>query len=248
MQFLINIFKTFFTSVHSLVASGITDPNFSYGIAIILFTAIIRILLLPLTIKQTKSSIAMQKVQPMIKEVQDKYKNDPQKAQAEVMRIYKEHNANPLSGCLPLLIQFPLLTALFYTFNNLSQINGVSFLWIPDLSQPDKTFILVILSVLTTYIQGRMTTMGMDSAQAKQSSTMNVTMSIMFGFFSYKAKSALVLYWVTQNLFSMGQTFVMQRMGLRNKPVDAADTKVETVKVTPEKNAKNKINSNKNSK
>ena len=220
MAFLTTNLRAFFTFIYSIIFNVIPNNNYAYGLAIITFTAIIRVLLLPLTIKQTKSQVAMQKVQPMVKELQTKYKNDPQKLQQETMKLYKEHKANPLSGCLPLIIQLPIIWALFAVFNGLTDIQGVSFLWIKDLSQPDQWYILPILSTVTTYLSSLMMTPSADSAQAKQTSTMNTTMAVVFGFMSIRFKAALVLYWVTQNLFQMGQTFVMKRLEIAKKAQD----------------------------
>jgi YidC/Oxa1 family membrane protein insertase len=210
-------FGQFFIFIHSLIASVIPNPNYSYGLAIIAFTAIIRICLLPLTIKQTRSQVKMQEVQPRVKEIQTKYKSDPKKSQEEVMKLYKETGSNPISGCLPLIIQLPIIWALFYVFNNLTAINGVDFLWIKDLSKPDPFYILPILSTVTTYISSRLMTPKGDSAQAKQTSTMNTAMAVVFGFMSITFKSCIVLYWVTQNLFQIGQTIVMKKMDRKIK-------------------------------
>ena len=218
MSFLNSTFGQFFIFIHSLIASVIPNPNYSYGLAIIAFTAIIRICLLPLTIKQTRSQVKMQEVQPRVKEIQTKYKSDPKKSQEEVMKLYKETGSNPISGCLPLIIQLPIIWALFYVFNGLNVINGVSFLWVKDLSLPDKPFyILPILSTITPYISSRLMTPSGDSAQAKQTSTINTAMAVVFGFMSINFKSAIVLYWVTQNIFQIGQTIIMKKMDLKSK-------------------------------
>ncbi len=105
-------------------------------LAIILFTIIIRIVLLPLSIKQTKSTAKMGAIQPEMKKVQEKYKKDPQKSQQEVMKLYKENGVNPMGGCLPMLIQMPILFALFAVFQNLN-LQGAGFLWMTDLTKPD---------------------------------------------------------------------------------------------------------------
>lgn len=217
MSFLNGTFGQFFTFIHSLIASVIPNPNYSYGLAIIAFTAIIRICLLPLTMKQIKSQVKMQEVQPLVKEIQAKYKKDPKKSQEEVMKLYKETGSNPISGCLPLIIQLPIIWALFYVFNNLTAISGVSFLWIKDLAKPEQhlniaKLILPILSTVTTYISSRLMTPSGDNAQAKQTSTMNTAMALVFGFMSINFKPAIVLYWVTQNLFQIGQTIFMKKM------------------------------------
>lgn len=210
MQYLNNAFVQFFELVHQGVAGVIPNKNISYGIAIILVTVIIRIILLPLNIKQTRSSIVMSELQPETKKIQEKYKNDPQKSQQEMMKLYKEKGASPLSGCLPMLIQWPVFIALYYVFNNLHGISGVHFLWIQDLGKRD--IFLAILSGVTTYYSGSLMMPSGDSAQAKQSTTMNVGMSIFMVFISWSLKSALVLYWVINNSIQIAQTLIMRKV------------------------------------
>ncbi|WML36440.1 membrane protein insertase YidC [Clostridium sp. OS1-26] len=219
MQYLNSAFVQFFELVHQWVTMAIPNKNISYGLAIILMTLIIRLILLPLNIKQTKSSIAMSELQPETKKIQEKYKNDPQRAQQEMMKLYKEKGANPLSGCLPMLIQWPIFIALYYVFNNLTGINGVHFLWIQDLAKRDV--VLAVLSGITTYYSGSLMMPTGDSAQAKQSATMNIGMSIFMIFISWSLKSALVLYWVVNNLIQITQTLVMKKLGI-NKSTSKA--------------------------
>jgi membrane protein insertase, YidC/Oxa1 family, C-terminal domain len=219
LQYLNNAFVQFFEFVHQSVSLLFPSKNVSYGVAIILVTAIIRLILLPLNIKQTKSSIAMNELQPETKKIQEKYKNDPQKSQQEVMKLYKEKGANPLSGCLPMLIQWPIFIALYYVFNNLQGINGVHFLWISDLAKRDV--VLAVLSGLTTYYSGSLMMPSGNSAQAKQSATMNISMSIFMIFISWSLKSALVLYWVINNSIQIIQTIVMKKMGIHKSTNNA---------------------------
>lgn len=219
MEYLKSAFVHFFELIHHWVTIVIPNNNISYGIAIILMTAIIRLILLPLNIKQTKSSIAMNELQPEIKKLQEKYKNDPQRSQQEMMKLYKERGANPLSGCLPMLIQWPIFIALYYVFNNLSGINGVHFLWIQDLAKRDV--VLAVLSGITTYYSGSLMMPAGDSAQAKQSATMNIGMSIFMIFISWSLRSALVLYWVVNNLIQIIQTLAMKKLGI-NKSTSKA--------------------------
>jgi len=221
LQFLSGPIGHFFEFLQNGVASVIPNPNISYGITIILMTALIRIILLPLNIKQIKSTVKMSKIQPEMKKIQDKYKNDPQKSQQEIMKLYKENGVNPLGGCLPMLIQMPILFALFYVFNNLTFMSGsmtqpAGFLWLNSLAKPDPYYILPILSTVTTYISSKlMQPSNGDSAQAKQTSTMNSVMAIVFGFMSIKFRAALVLYWVINNLFQIIQTIWMQKIEKR---------------------------------
>jgi len=219
LQYLNNTFVQFFEFVHQSVSLLFPSKNVSYGMAIILVTVIIRLILLPLNIKQTKSSIAMNELQPETKKIQEKYKNDPQKAQQEIMKLYKEKGANPLSGCLPMLIQWPIFIALYYVFNNLQGISGVHFLWITDLAKRDV--VLAVLSGLTTYFSGSLMMPSGNSAQAKQSATMNISMSVFMIFISWSLKSALVLYWVVNNLIQIAQTLVMKKMGMHKSTNNA---------------------------
>jgi YidC/Oxa1 family membrane protein insertase len=244
LQFLNTLLSDFFNLVHGFVQLITDNPNYSYGIAIILFTIIIRVLLLPLNIKQTRSQAKMQEIQPEIKKLQEKYKNDPQKSQQEMMKLYKEHGANPMSGCLPLIIQMPVLFAMFYAFNHLP-LDGVKFLWLPDLAQKDPLYILPILSTVTTYFSSLMITPKGDNPQAKQTSTMNTGMAIFMGFMSLSFKSALVMYWVINNLLQMAQTIGMRKMGLMGKPVsaDKESTGVETSKQAVKEVSTDKVKS-----
>ncbi|MEY8763284.1 MULTISPECIES: membrane protein insertase YidC [Clostridium] len=214
MQYLNDAFVRFFNFLHSFVISFIPNPNVSYGIAIILMTIIIRLIILPLGIKQLRSSFVMNEIQPEIKKLQEKYKKNPQRAQEEMMKLYKEKGASPFSGCLPLLIQWPLLLALYYVFNNLTGINGVSFLWMKDLAKTD--FLLAIISGATTYISG-IIVMPTTGEQAKQSKMMNIGMAIFMVYMSMKFKSALVLYWVVSNLIQIAQTVVIKKIEMGKK-------------------------------
>ncbi|MBU5592410.1 membrane protein insertase YidC [Clostridium sp. MSJ-4] len=223
MQILNNVLTQFFEFIHGLIKVLTTNPNYSYGLAIILFTIIIRIILLPLNIKQTRSQVKMQEIQPELQKLQSKYKNDPQKQQEQMMKLYKENGVSPFSGCLPLLIQMPILFALYYVFNNLQGISGVGFLWVNDLSQPDQLYILPVVSFVTQYISTKIiSSSSPNNAQAKQMQTMNIFMAGFIGFMSLKFKSALVLYWVINNLIQIAQTYIMK--SIDNKPKDDSST------------------------
>ncbi|NLA58154.1 MAG: membrane protein insertase YidC [Firmicutes bacterium] len=179
------------------------DVSGSYGLAIILLTIAIRLILAPLTLSQSKSMEAMKALQPEMNALQQKYKDNPEEYQRRVMELYKEHNVNPLSGCLPMLIQLPFLWALFSVLRNFDF--GTGFLWLTSLSEPDPLYILPVLSALTTYTQ-----MIMTSADASQKSMMFI-MPIFIGYISISFPAGLVLYWVVSNLFSMGQQYLIAR-------------------------------------
>ena len=217
LDFIVQPLQKFFFLIHSGVHTVIPNYNLSFGLTIIIFTVIIRMILLPLSVKQLKSTAKMGAIQPEMKKVQAKYKSDPQKAQQEVMKLYKENGVNPMGGCLPMIIQMPILFALFYVFNTLN-MKGAGFLWMPDLTKPDPMYILPILSTVTTYFSSKlMQPPTTDGAQSKQTSTMNTGMAIFMGFMSMKMKGALVLYWVINNLIQVVQTLVINKSELNKK-------------------------------
>lgn len=209
-----DLFTIIFQAIHGFVASlGIFSEGAGYVMAIFLLTLLVRLIVLPLNIKQTKSQQKMQEIQPEIAKLQKKYKNNPEKAQQEMMKLYKDNNVNPMSGCLPLLIQMPILFALYYVFYGLAELKGISFLWLKDLWAPDRTFILPILSAATTYLSSLLMTKstqtpgGAAPAGGMNMTTMNIVMAGMMGVMSINFPSMLVLYWVIGNLIQIAQTY-----------------------------------------
>lgn len=213
LKVLVSPMAKFFDLINSLITSGVSNKSVAYFLDILVFTAIIKFILLPLTISQTRSTVKMGEIQPKLKEIQDKYKSDPQKLQQKQMELYKESGVNPFAGCLPLLIQFPILIAMYYVIFEFKGFAGVSFLWVPSLAKSDKLLILPIISGLTTYISGLMIQPKGDDPSVKQQKTMNIFMSIFFVYISYKFSSALVLYWILSNLIQIGQQyFIINRV------------------------------------
>lgn len=189
----------------------------NYGVAIMLLTIIIKLVFWPVTHKSTESMKRMMEVQPLVKAIQEKHKNNPQKMQQEVMAVYKEHKVNPLGGCLPMLIQIPIFVSLFYVLRSAIELRYAPFLWIHDLSEPENLFadtlpfalnILPLLMALTMYFQQKLTPSGGDPAQAKM---MRIMMPIMMLFFLYSYASGLALYWTTQNVLMIVQQLVTLR-------------------------------------
>ncbi|MCY6356375.1 membrane protein insertase YidC [Clostridium sp. ZS2-4] len=218
IDWLNNALVKFFEYIHNGVHSLIPNANLSYGLSIILVTIIIRLILFPLNYKQIRSTVKMNEIQPEMKKLQEKHKNDPQRQQQEMMKLYKKHGVSPLGGCLPILLQWPILIALYAVFMNLPGIEGVKFLWLNNLAAPASmsdpaTWILPVVSGATTYFSTLlMGNKAGDSAQSKQMGTMNIGMSIFITWMSFKFTSALVLYWVTNNLFQIGQTIFMKNL------------------------------------
>ena len=181
----------------------------NWGVSIIILTVIINLVLLPLRITSMKSALKMQKLQPQMKAIQDRYKKyplrDPRRADmnAEISALYKEHGANPAGGCLPLIIQMPFLFAFYSMLGVAIELRHAPFLWLHDLSSPDKLFILPVLIVISTLFVQKMTpNAGMDPAQQRM---MTIMMPLMLGFFSWSLASGLSLYWVVGNLIAIAQ-------------------------------------------
>jgi len=181
-------------------------PN--YGIVVLIFALLIKLITFPLSRKQTMAMAKMKDLQPKMKKLQEKHKNDPARLNKDMMKLYKEAGANPLSGCLPLLPQMPLFFALFTVFKTTIEFRGASFLgWITDLSVPDPYYILPIIMVVTMFIQQKMT---MTDPKQKM---MMYLMPIFFGWLFMNFPAGLVLYWTGFNILSLFETvFVRRRM------------------------------------
>ena len=191
-----------------------------YGWVIIAITVIIKLVFWPLTQASTRSAKRMQILQPQIKALQEKYKDDPVKSQRKMMEFWKEHKINPMSGCLPTLIQMPVFFGFFFMIRSAIELRGAKFLWVGDLSSPDTLFIipginfpvnlLPLIMGATMLWQAHLTppSPGMDQAQAK----MMRYMPLMFLVFLYNYSAGLTLYWTVQNLLSIVQTKLIRTM------------------------------------
>ena len=180
----------------------------NYGLAIIIFTILIRILMWPLTRKSYTSMIAMQKMQPELQKIQKLYANDRQRMQMEMMRVYQTHKTSPMSGCLPMLIQIPIFFALYKALLISVQMRNAHFLWISDLAIMDPYFILPILMGATMwlqqYLQSNKTDKNQNDFAAQTAKTMK-WMPILFTIMFAWMPAGLVLYWTVSNIFGIGQ-------------------------------------------
>lgn len=181
----------------------------AWGWVLILFGVLMRIVLFPLYQKSMRAQMAQMRVQPLMKDIREKYKDEPQRMQQEMMRLYKEHNVNPLAGCLPMMLPFPVLITLFFVFRNTIVFRGVPFLWLPDLSLKDPFYIVPLLMggsmFLLTWIGQR----GME--QTAQTRMMGWGMPIMFTFLFANFPSGLNLYYATSNFASLPQQLYIAR-------------------------------------
>ncbi len=176
----------------------------NYGWAIVLLTIVTRIPFIPLVNKSQKSMKKLQVLQPKMTEIRQKYKKDPQKMQTEMTALYKKYKVNPVSGCLPILIQIPVFFALYKLLLVAIELRGAPFIfWITDLSSKDPYYILPIVMGLTMVLQQKMTPSGMDPKQAK----LMMLMPVIFTFLFLNFASGLVLYWLVNNILGIIQQF-----------------------------------------
>ena len=197
-------------------------PN--YGIAIILLTILIKLLFWPLGTKSYKSMNDMKKVQPLMMEIREKYKDDKQKMNQEVMNLYKTYKVNPMSGCLPMVVQMPIFFALYRMLYQAIELRHAPFMgWIQDLSAPDRLFdfgvtipfmqapygipVLTIIMGATMFLQQKMSPSTGDPTQAKLMMLMPLFMTVIFVNFP----AGLVLYWLVNNVLSIGQQYYIQK-------------------------------------
>lgn len=207
---------------------ALADFTGSGGLAIILFTILVRLVLLPLGIQGARSQKAMLALQPELKELQRKYKNDRERLMQEQQRLYRERGVNPLAGCLPLVLQMPIFIGLYSALFNLATHApefAQRFLWLCSLAQPDYVHTscdpltpltvagftvpgpLPILTAITTFVVQRMSTMPSDDPQQQMMNQMMLFMPLVFIFVTFTLPAGLVLYWVTTNLFSIVQQY-----------------------------------------
>ncbi len=203
--------------IHSWVS--IVSPDWGWGWSIIILTLIVRLLMWPLTSIQIKSAQRMSKFQAPLKEIREKYKNDPKRVQQETMKLYSEYGINPLAGCLPVLIQIPIFIGLYYMLQTSCEIRFAHFLWISDLSLPDTLewcptifgfplHILPLVNAGVTFLQMHLTpTPTTDKSQKIMFSLMPVIMLLFF----YTFPSGLVLYWLVQSLLGIIQAIIIRK-------------------------------------
>ncbi len=221
----------------------------NYGVAIILLTILVRAVMFPLTFKGSKSQARMQELQPKMKELQDKYKGNPQKLNQEMAEFYKREGYNPLSGCMPVLLQFPIFIAMYALFNNHFDLRGASFIpgWINDLSLPESVFdfatvnllvwqvsairILPVVYLASQLLYGKFMQQPNTGGQSQtQMKIMMYGMPIVFFFVLYDMPSGLLVYWIASNVLTTVQQVIINRVMHKHRAeVIAASTAHEKV-------------------
>ncbi|WP_339322843.1 YidC/Oxa1 family membrane protein insertase [Paenibacillus sp. FSL W8-0194] len=184
--------------------------NGEYGLAVLVMVIIVRTIILPLSIKQVRSSKAMQAIQPELAKIKEKYKDNPEKQQQETMRLFQENKVNPMAGCLPLIVQMPVFIALYNSIIHNKYLYEHSFLWL-QLGKPDHTFILPILAAATTFLQTWMMMRMNPTPQQGAMQFMMFVYPVLIFFMSYQFPSALPLYWFFSNLYTIVQNYFLYR-------------------------------------
>ena len=205
MSYIYNLLKQFLAFLLNTTDKYVGN----FGISIIIVTILIKILLLPLTLKQDKSMKEMKKIQPELEKLKEKYANDKQMLNIKTMELYKEHKVNPLGGCLPLLLQLPILFALFGVLRSGIIPADSSFLWL-KLTDKDPYYILPILNGAVSFFQQKL----MGSADSNpQMKNMMYIFPIMMIYISYRMPSGLQLYWLTSSILAVVQQYFIMKKG-----------------------------------
>ncbi len=180
-----------------------------YGWVLVIFGVMVRVILWPLNQKAMESSLRMQAVAPLMKDLQERYKGEPERLQREMMKLYKEHNVNPLGGCLPMLLPLPVLFALFFVFQNTIEFRGVPFMWLPDLSRYDPLFIIPVVMGLSMFAVTKIGQAGMP--QTPQTKLMLYFLPALMTFLFVRFASGLNLYYTVQNIVSIPQQYLLAK-------------------------------------
>ena len=185
------------------------DLTGNFGVAIILATIVIKIILLPLTLKQDKSMKSMKVLQPEIEKIKQQYQNDPKMMNQKTMELYQKHKVNPMGGCLPLLVQLPILWALFGVLRDTATVpQDSTFLWM-QLINPDPYYVLPVLNGVVSFLQQKV----MGSSDNPQLKNMMYIFPLMMVFISYKMPAGLQIYWLASSVSAVVQQYLIMKKG-----------------------------------
>lgn len=204
MRYIYGLLQNFISFLLNLVDSHVGN----FGLSIIIVTIIIKILLLPLTLKQDKSMKAMKNLQPKLEELKKKYANDKTTLNIKTMELYKENKVNPAGGCLPILIQLPILFALFGVLRSGIIPADSTFLWM-KLAEPDPFYIMPVLNGAISFVQQKL----MGTSDNPQMKNMMYMFPIMMIFISYKMPAGLQIYWLTSSIAAVVQQYFIMKKG-----------------------------------
>jgi YidC/Oxa1 family membrane protein insertase len=219
------IVRPFVSIIMAILVFLHTQLSLGYGWVLIVFGVLMRIVLFPLNQKAMKAQLRNMAVQPLVQEIQKKHKDNPEKLQKEMMRLYKEHGFNPLAGCLPLLLPWPVLIALFFVFQNTIELRGVPFLWLSDLSAKDPFYILPIILAVSMFLMQWVSMRSIEQVNPQMKMMMWMMPGIMLFVFMNLA-SGLNLYYATANIATIPQQIWIanERKKMKGKPPPKLDS------------------------
>lgn len=209
-SFFQTILKPFVSLITRILIYVHSTFNLGYGWVLILFGVGMRIVLFPLNQKAMKSQLKNMAVQPLMKEIQDKYKDNPEKLTKEMKKLYTEHGFNPFGGCLPMLLPWPMLIAFFFVFQSTIELRGVPFLWLPDLSTKDPTYVLPLFLGVSMFLMQYVSFKSMDTPNPQMKMMMYIFPPMMIFIFMNLA-SGLNLYYATANVATIPQQMYIAR-------------------------------------
>jgi YidC/Oxa1 family membrane protein insertase len=230
---LANIFQPLIDVANAILKFFHSDIGVTWGLAIVGLTVVTRLAILPLSLKQIRSMRALQALQPQIKAIQQRYKDDKQRQQREMMDFYKTNKINPLASCFPLLLQLPVFMSLFYLLRSedfKNEINGAGWLGIPNLSEPATGAVLIVLLALYFVTMVGSTSIMAASAEGSQRIIM-FALPVIFTPLIINFPAGLVVYWITTNLWTMGQQAVVKQ--IIPPPPQASPEELEKAKKPP---------------
>ena len=213
------ILRPFVAIITTILIFLHTKLSLGYGWVLIVFGVAMRIVLFPLNHKAMKAQLRNMAVQPLLQEIQAKHKDNPEKLQKEMMKLYKDHGFNPLAGCLPMLLPFPMLIALFFVFRSTIELRGVPFLWLPDLSAPDPLYLLPVFLGISMFLMQYVSLKSLD-APNPQMKMMMWMMPPMMVFIFLNLASGLNLYYAIANIATIPQQMwiASERKKMKGKP------------------------------
>jgi len=219
-----NVLQPLIDVAHEILKFWHDSVGLSWGFSIIMLTVVVRLAILPLTFKQVRSMQDLQRLQPEMKRLQERYKEDRQRLNQEMMKLYQEHKVNPLGSCLPILLQLPFFIALFYLLRGDSfqaDIRGEeSFLFIDNLAEPASGVVLVTLIVLyvsTQLVSGLVSTVTADPMQRR----IMLALPFIFVIFIIQFETGLIVYWITTNVWTIGQQLLVRKLFPKPDPIEA---------------------------
>ena len=219
-----NVLQPLIDVAHEILKFWHDTVGLSWGFSIIGLTVVVRLVILPLTFRQVRSMQELQRLQPEMKRIQERYKEDRQRMNQEMMKLYQEHKVNPLGSCLPILLQLPFFIALFYLLRGDEFQNDIkgeeSFLFIDNLAEPESGLVLgvlIVLYVATQLVSGLVSTATADPTQRR----IILALPFVFVIFIISFEAGLIVYWITTNVWTIGQQFLIKRLFPKPEPIAA---------------------------